>query len=105
MHTIFSQEWLAYILPINIPHLEWLMGLPPPILFLLVIATLFVLLSIANGINAARAKISDPLLVAVLGDKATAERLCRYELERTPGISRKMARRRALERLIADRNR
>lgn len=46
--------------------------------------------------------LSDSLLNACLGDKAKAERLTAYELRLSPGISRKMARERAFQRILRE---
>lgn len=42
----------------------------------------------------------DPLVNAMRGDQAKADELVNHELQRTPGISRSEARKRALERLM-----
>jgi hypothetical protein len=46
---------------------------------------------------------ADPLLAACLGDRAKADRLALYEKKKAPFITDAEARRRALERLTADR--
>ncbi len=46
---------------------------------------------------------TDPLVAACLGDRAKADRLALYEKKKAPFITDAEARRRALERLTADR--
>lgn len=48
---------------------------------------------------------ADALVRACFGDRAKAERLARFEKRKVPGISDEEARRRALDRLTADRGR
>ena len=46
---------------------------------------------------------ADPLVAACLGDRSKADRLALYEKKKAPFITDAEARRRALERLTADR--
>ena len=53
--------------------------------------------------NQASRQQADPLLAACLGDRSKADRLALYEKKKAPFITDAEARRRALERLTADR--
>ena len=77
-----------------------------PIFIILALVALgvFIVSRFAPSSTAKRSRSkSDPLVTAVLGDRAKADRLMYYELKRTPGITRHEARRRALDRLTNDR--
>lgn len=80
--------------------------LTAPIFIVLVLVALaaFIVSRFAPSPTAKRSRSkSDPLVTAVLGDRAKADRLMSYELKRAPGITQEEARRRALDRLTDDR--